>query len=105
MRTTLWTTAAAAVLLLASLSMVLGCPAPADNPLGLTLSDPAHAPVFDIQHQHAAISIKQGQEFVIKLDSNPTTGYTWMLKEDKVRQAAAAARARGTNLRPTDDEG
>lgn len=29
------------------------------------------------------LRLDRPQEFVLKLDSNPTTGYTWMLEDDK----------------------
>jgi len=59
-------------------SAVAGCPAPSDNPE--RFEEAVGAPVFT-QDDHN-ISVAKGQTFIVRLDSNPTTGYTWMLRGD-----------------------
>jgi hypothetical protein len=66
-----------ASLLLVSLC-VAGCPAPSDNPE--RFEEAVGAPVFTKEDHN--ISVAKGQTFIVRLDSNPTTGYTWMLRGD-----------------------
>jgi inhibitor of cysteine peptidase len=50
--------------------------------------DSSSVPVF---HEGDTITVKNGQEFVIALTSNPSTGYTWQAgKNDKVKYLSSS---------------
>ena len=50
--------------------------------------DSSSVPVF---HEGDTITVKNGQEFVIALTANPSTGYTWQAgKDDKVKYLSSS---------------
>jgi len=72
-----------ALLVVASLCVLVplrasACPAPKDNPPHF--DDALGAPVYTKADKE--ITVSKGQAFIVRLDSNPTTGFTWMLKDD-----------------------
>ena len=83
-------TALAVLTLLSLLSLTSACPAPKDN---RALAVDSSAPIFGLHDKE--ISLKVGQEFVLKLESNPTTGFTWMLKDNQVRKRTHSRRGPG----------
>jgi len=60
----------------------LACPRPGSNP-NEVYNPKEGVKVFNIEDKNN-ISVGKEEEFAIRLHSNPTTGYTWMLVNDTV---------------------
>jgi predicted secreted protein len=75
-----------------ALPLMMACASPGDPPLRVPAPQRVDAPAVE-SAQDSVIQVRVGEEFVIALQANPSTGHRWMLADSLDRIVRLQAQA------------